>query len=411
MTTDIESLLDTKTKARFWWIISLLIGVILFIGGLGQKVDIAFALGGLVSVILLSFVIYKKGKLRLPKGFLIYNLFLIFFGLSLIWSLDWQKSLGYLVLYVSGGLFWVAFFNLKGESKNFIENIIIILGILFGIFTLGYKYLDFAPFGRTPFSLVYPAIANHHHIGDFWAIATVIVIHKVFVKKKYLYSLLFIPGSAFLVLSLSKSAYLALAVGAYFIFYYKGWIQNYKKVLVVFILLTTALFLFAGAQKTTLFSRPYFFQAIAGLVNYLFGVGYGNFERISSECFGCFNDRLMGFSTVTHNLVLEVLAGMGILGLSFVYWLYLVFKDLLEKTEENSLIITASFFTLFTNFFFDYTYFIPTMFWLFFILLGIAQNTEESNQMKGRKILLYIMSSFVVISSLLIGLGLITIKY
>lgn len=392
-------------KTKFWQLISILVGVILFIGGLGHGASYVLALGGVGSVVLLAFVAYKKTRIRFPKGFLIYGLFIVLFALSLFWSLNWQKSLGYLVLYVSGGVFWVAFFNLKGKSKNFIENIVLILGILFGIFALAYKYLNFAPFGRAPFSLVYPAIANHHHIGDIWAIVAVIVIHKVFIRKKYLYSLLFIPGAYFLVLSLSKSAYLALAMGEYFIFYYKGWVQKYKKIFVILLfIIVVALFLFAGVHKTTLFSRPYYFQAVAGLIKHPLGVGYGNFESISTECFGCFSDKLASFSSVTHNIVLEILAGMGILGLSFALWLYLVFKDLLEKTEENNLAITASFFAIFANFFFDFTYFIPTMFWLFFLFLGIAQKANE--QTKGEMFFIYAMGAFLIIASFLLSFGL-----
>ena len=390
-----------KTNTVIWKFASLLTGVVLFIGGLGHGASYVLALGGVGSVVLLAFVAYKKTKIIIPKGFLIYGLFIFLFALSLFWSLNWPSSLGHLVLYVSGGVFWVAFFNLKGKSKNAIENIVVILGILFGTFALAYKYLNFAPFGRAPFSLVYPAIANHHHIGDIWAIVTVIVIHKVFVRKKYLYFLLFIPGVFFLILSLSKSAYLALATGAYFIFYYKGWIQKYNKILAILLFIIVALFLFAGAQKTTLFSRPYFYQALAGLIKHPLGVGYGNFESVSTECFGCFDDKLLSFSSVTHNIILEVLVGMGILGLSFVYWLYLVSRDLLESLKENNLAVSASFFALLTNFFFDFTYFIPTMLWIFFIFLGLAQ--EKHEQTKGEIIIIYAMSAFLIVASFLLS--------
>ena len=360
---------------RLGTLLPFLIGAILFIGGLGYLPELTVVIGGILAIFLLLLALLRNKKLSFPKGFWVYGLFLLFFLASLLWSLDWWKTLSNLALFLSGGVFWVVFFNLKEKSTDSVENIVLVLGIIFGIFALAYKYLDFAPFGKIAYSLVFPATDNHHHIGDFWAITTVIVIHKVFVKKKYLYSLLFIPASAFLVLSLSKSAYLTLLVGTYFIFYFKGWIQKYQKVFAVFIFLAVFLFLFAGIQKSTLFSRPYFFQAATGVIKHPFGVGYGNFGTISSECFMCFNNKLASFSSLTHNIVLEVLAGMGILGLSFIFWLYQVSKDVLEKTKENNLLFTATFFALLANFFFDFTYVIPSMFWLWFIFLGIAQKS------------------------------------
>lgn len=349
----------------------------LFLAGLGYARNLVIALGGVVSVLFLIYSYASKKELSFPKGFLAYNLFLIFFLLSLVWSLDWQKSFLYLVLFVSGGIFWLAFYNLQNELKRSIENIVLVLGILFGILALSYKYFAFAPLGKAYFSLVFPATVNHHHIGDFWAIVLTLVIYKVFVQKRYLYSLFFIPGIYFLLISLSRAAYLSLGVGAFVIFSYQGWLAKYKKYMFLIFFLMAALFLFAGAQKPTLFSRPYFLQAAVGLLKYPLGVGVGNFGSLSTEAFAFFGNKLAAYSFVTHNIVLEVLVGMGILGLSFVYWLYLVFKDLLGKSKENNLVLVASFFTIFANFFFDFTYVIPTMFWLFFLFLGIAQKEES----------------------------------
>jgi len=167
------------SKQKFWKLKVFLISALLFIGGLGYERSFVIAIGGVVSVLLLAFVGLKKGKILLPKGFLVYSLFLLFFGASLFWSLNWQKSFGYLTLFASGGMFWVVFFNLKDEIGEGIGSAVLFSGILFGALVLAYKYFGLTPSGGAAFSLVFPATDNHHHIGDFWAIVLVFVIYFV----------------------------------------------------------------------------------------------------------------------------------------------------------------------------------------------------------------------------------------
>ena len=402
MVTKIKFLLDTKTKTFFWRLTPLLMGALLFFGGLGYERNLVIALGGVVSVLLLAFAGLKKEKILLPKGFLAYNVFLIFFALSLTWSLDWQKSFVYLTGYATGSLLWLSFFNLKRKTEAYLGKIILILGILFGSFTLAYELWEFAPFGRMGLTLVFPATFNHHHISDFWVVVLVFVIFKVLVKKKYIYSLFFIPGVYFLIISLSRAAYVSLAVGASLIFYYQGWLEKYKKYALPFFLFVVALFLFAGTQKTTLFSRIYFLQALVGIIKYPLGVGVGNFGSISAEFQ---SGSLVGFSFLTHNIVLEVLVGMGIFGLTFVFWLYQVLKSLIEELGSKAVLPASAFLALLTNFLLDSTYFIPTMFWLLFIFLGLAQKERERNE-KGM-VFVYITAFFLAIASFLISSGII----
>lgn len=65
-----------------------------------------FVAGGTVAIFLLGLAFLRKKEISFPKGFWIYGMFLLFFLLSLLWSLDWWKSLISPALYLSGGVFW-----------------------------------------------------------------------------------------------------------------------------------------------------------------------------------------------------------------------------------------------------------------------------------------------------------------
>lgn len=394
-----------KNKQWFWKLIVTLVVVLLFFGGVGYVRSLIVAVGGVISVLLLLFALLKKKNFEFPKGFSVYSLFLILFGVSLIWSLEWQKSFVYLTGFTTGGLLWVSFYNLKRKMRFYLDKVVLLLGLLFSFFALVHKFLGFSPFGKVGLTLVSPSTFNHHHIGDFWVLVLVFVIYSALIKKKYIYILFFIPGIYFLLISLSRAAYLSLGVGVFSLFYYKGLISKYKTYTALIIFSVFALFLFAGTQKTTLFSRPYYLQALIGLVKYPLGVGYGNFGFLSSECLGCFGDRFISYSFLTHNIVLEILVGMGILGTSFIYWFYRVSKSLLDTLNDKSILPASAFFALLTNFLFDVTYVIPTMLWLFFIFLGMAQIERERNK-KGM-ILIWVMALFLAMASLLISLGII----
>ena len=75
-----------------------------------------------------------------------------------------------------------------------------------------------------------------------------------------------------------------------------------------------------------------------------------------------------------HNIVLEVVVGVGVLGVFFVAWLIKVLLDIVRRGKS---LYSALFVALTVNFFFDTTYYIPTMIWLWFIFLGFSQKSAE----------------------------------
>jgi hypothetical protein len=208
-------------------------------------------------------------------------------------------------------------------------------------------------------SLILPLSSKvlHNHLGDLWAITLVAISYLVFMKKQKLYLLLIAIGFILIGLSLSRSAILSIVVGIGYIFHNSPPNKNYKHAFIVIGALCLLLFLYFGIYKTTLFSRPYFLEGFTSLVNTPLGIGVGNFDQVSSE------------SSLAHNILIEMVTGMGIFSVVFILWLGKVFKSFLKK--DTNILYEAIFIAIFVNFCFDTTYNIPSMVWLWFSTLAL----------------------------------------
>jgi hypothetical protein len=357
-------------KVNFRKFVAYTFFVLLVIGGYGIWIFEVAGIGLLSGLLLLLLVRVYKKTIKFPKGVFIYIIFLVILVTSTLWTVDLRPTLEYILLFSSGGLFWIVFYNLKGELRSEIEGVIILLGLTFGSAYLFHRYFQEVTFNT--WSLYLPATTVHSHIGDLWAAILIITLFRFFKERKKNYLSLSILGVYFLIASLSRSAYLALAIGMLYLASKKGWLSRYKKLTFTGAVLMLTMFIFGGLHKTIIFSRPYFIQAILGILKNPFGIGIGNFLTISQDSvyqvFG-----ITGLSVVTHNIILEVLLGIGVFGVVFVLWLYFVTKGVLGNKNTKSYVSQALFITLGVNFLFDYTYFIPTMLWLWFAALGLSQ--------------------------------------
>lgn len=354
--------------------------VVLLLGGLGYpKITAAYS-GLLLSLLVLTIAYFKNRRLILPKGILFYFLVLQCFFIGLLWSVNRDNSVLIFINYLTGGVFWIALYNLKKEVSDTFIYLIIILSTLYSIFYV-IRFFAGLPFARSFLgepNLVFPMadIIKHNHLGDLWAIAALITSYLVIFKKKYFY-LVFVPIELFfLATSFSRSSYLSLIFGVLYIIYYNGGkklLNNNKKLLYLVVTIGVLFFLMAARYKDVIFSRPYFFQAVEGIYNHPFGVGMGNFQRLSYESMQWVQDP-MKMSAFAHNIFLEVGSGIGVLSIFFLIWLFIVVKQIFLKTGEGkTILIKAIFLALSVNFLFDYTYCIPTMLWLWFMSIGLAQ--------------------------------------
>ncbi|OGM15244.1 hypothetical protein A2V56_04110 [Candidatus Woesebacteria bacterium RBG_19FT_COMBO_42_9] len=354
-------------------LILILFGTLLIFGGLGINALLAAQIGLVLGFLIILWVYLKNHKIEFPRGSLLYLIFLFFFAASVLWadqkSLIWQNFLLFLV----GGVFWLGFHNLGQKFKKIFFWLVIFLGAVFGMLFLAEQVLP----GNAlkPYTLYLPVgfQRNHNHLGDLWAL-TLIALTYLFVKERKWWNLpLGVLGIYFLGVSLSRSAYASLLVGLTYLFYQFGWLKKFKSIFLALLAITAGLFLYAGSLKSVLSSRPYFVQAIRGLSKYPFGVGVGNFSVISTDP-QIAGEGAKHFSSLTHNLILEITTGLGIFGFVFIAWLIFIVKDLLSsKRGGETGVFEAIFFALLANFMFDYTYVIPTMLWLWFTMLGLAQ--------------------------------------
>jgi len=278
-----------------------------------------------------------------------------------------------LLLFASGGLYWLFFYNLK-TNKKFLKIFgwsLIILGILFATTYLVSVLLN----QRLPwaFSLSAPYTDNHHHLGDYWVLPFLFLLTKIMKEKKPVYLLLILVGISILAFSLSRSSYVSLALGAFIVFH-REISPKIKSALKAVTIFSVAIFLLASLFKTTIYSRIYFLQGLAGIIQHPLGVGLGNFSTVSKELAITFSNQAI-FSSLAHNIFLEVLVGMGLLGILFLYWYYKVGTNVLRGVSAKAL-YRGIFFALSANFFFDTTYVIPTMLWLWFVALGLAQKSN-----------------------------------
>lgn len=352
----------------------ILTGLLLFLGGLGVEKFFIQVAGLFSAVYLLSAVFLQEGKIKLPEGLFAYLIFLVLLSFSFIWSTEKKVALEYLTLFLGGGFFWISFYNLGGKFKDGLIKAIIVLGLVFAF--LYVFYLATGSKWAFNWSLVVPATSYHHHLGDFWAIVLVVVFFLLIEKPTILHTFLVAAGLLILGDSQSRSSYVALMAGILYVFVNRKLKKKTRNIYYLFMALGLFLFVFTGFFKPTLYSRPYFVQGIVGFFRNPLGVGMGNFGEISADT----ANHIWGmnqYSTMTHNLVLEVLAGMGLLGLPFVYWLVASAGDVWKNRKKGDLVSQAAFVALSVNLFFDTTYYIPTMLWLWFILLGMSQARSD----------------------------------
>lgn len=380
-------------------------------GGLGVETVLVQNIGVLVGVLLIALIWLQKRIIHLPKFILPYSIFLI---LSLVHTLtvsvDVKKSLEVFSLFLAGGLLWIVIYNLRKEltpyssSANTVElaprmkrrseqtfralreylaaccevfyfdKLIIVLGLIFaGLYFYNNFFGD--PSIVRPWSLFldYSAYRNHNNIGDLWAVVLIVVISYLLKNPKNIFFwMTAFLGGYLLFISQSRSALVALTAGVLYLAKEKGWIGKYKTIFSLFITISIALFLIIGTQKTTLFTRQYYVQGLLGFIHNPQGVGVGNFDIISRNP----ENHILGlshFSSVAHNIVLEMVTGLGILGFVFVYWLVKVMAQIWDDKNKKNLVYKAVFIALFVNFFFHSTYFIPTMLWMWFAVLGLSQ--------------------------------------
>lgn len=303
---------------------------------------------------LIGFWLIRRRKIDLPKNFILY---LIFLAVLFIHTFIFKGRFSFALLFLSGGLCWLAIYNLRSLASKLFFPFLILLGfILSGIYIISLAR-GVCCFSYNSLFLPIALRILHNHLGDVWAIILVGLTYKMLYKFQWWHIPVALFGSTLMIQSLSRSAIVALATGVIYIYYKSERRDASKEIITVILFLASALFIFSSIFKTTLLSRPYITEGLSSLINSPLGIGIGNFRTISKE------------SSIAHNIMLEFVAGLGIFSAVFIAWLIRVFKSF--GARDSNILFKAIFIAIFVNFLFDTTYTIPAMIWFWFSSLAL----------------------------------------
>ncbi len=336
-------------------------GILIVVGSVGVLKSVCIPLSFTATMVFLGIKAIKGIPLKLPADFKTYILFLV---ILLTHKLLFGGEIIYFWMFLSGGLFWLCAYNLRATVKKYLTGFLVVLGLLMtGLFiyfrSRGLESLS-------PDNLFLPILPklSHNHIGDLWAIILIPAIYGIVRKFNAGLLALTAVGLGVIGLSLSRSAVISLGVGTIFLIdkmkeTMEFNLKQRKMLSGVLFGACFALFIYFGLFKPVLSSRPYFWEAITSLADKPLGIGMGNFANVSPE------------TNVVHNLVLEVVTGLGLFSAIFIYWLYQILIKIFDGTGSN-ILFKAIWLALFVNFFFDSTYIIPGMLWIWFVTLSLA---------------------------------------
>lgn len=354
-----------------------LIFIIFFLGGLGSFFSIEIA-GLIISGILFLTTLGLNKPFKIPKNAYLLIIFISLQFISLFWTKNILNSIEYIILFLASLGFWLFFYNSDDFYKKYLIRIIPVIGILFFLLFL------FTNLTKLPFitklipenccTLYSPYSENHNHLGDYWSIVILVLLNNLLNTNSLLRLVYLFTGFLILFISKSRSAVVGILIPLYFFLDKKITKEKKKYIDYLFIFLFLTLFI-VSLNKVTIFSRPYYIQAIISLLKNPIGIGMGNFRYITSEIPGFIFTS--SFAAKAHNIFFEVTSGLGVLSIPFfVFFIQSVRETIKNKKKQNS-IFSLILLSLSINFFFNVTYAIPTMLWLWFSTLGIIQKDQE----------------------------------
>lgn len=364
-------------------IILIILSILFFLGGLGDFFLIQ-VIGFIISGIFFIIILAEKEKFKYPFE-IIYLIFFIAFQLiSLIWTKNVYNSLSYIVLFISSLGFFIFFYNYPKDLNRYISFVIPLIGLGYlalYIFTVIFKMPLLAKLIPENCCTLYsPYTFEHNHIGDYWSIVLLVSFYNIVTKNKniifFIWLFLSIP---IIIISQSRSAIIAVAFSLFYAYKNTEIKPEFKNYIKIGLIVLSIIFLITSFGKVTLFSRPYYFQAIASIFKYPFGVGMGNFIKVST------NSILDSFflkknAAKAHNIIFEVITGLGVLSAPFILWFINTLRKINKKykTKPNLFALLSILITVI--FMFDMCYAIPTPLWLWFSFIGMSLNSSFENK-------------------------------
>jgi hypothetical protein len=360
----------------------IMLTALMLIGGLGLNLELGLLIAGIICTIGLLGLKLRGEAIRFPTGFMIFSGGILLLIISLGWSRNLESSLYWMFLMASAGLWWLLSFNLKPKLNWLTSGWLIWLGILFGLVEVvmalrGKEVVDSS-------SLIGYAsnFLNHRHIGDWWALVGIYGVNRMRQRITLGNVLLLAVAAVMVIWAVSRSAILTWMVGGGILMAGKVETVWAKRGRMILLLSLVGIFLWVSSSKSIMQSRPYFGQVMQGLGRHPLGVGMGNFKVISAEAVQK-DVGMANFALNAHSWPLEYLAGMGVLGLVFIWWFAEQGLMVVNNLRSEASLEKALWLALFVNLSVDTTYLVPTMIWLWFWLLG-RLSTEEKTKWRSK---------------------------
>lgn len=321
------------------------------------------------------YLIKNKVKLSIPKNFYWMFAFSLILFVYLPFMEDVTKPLYYALTFELSIFYWLLFYNLK-EGSKILKILIYSTAVIASLIYIA-SFINPKIIKISELYFLESQTGRHYQAGNLWAFTLVLVAAKLGKKMKLKLLSLAVTGLLFIIISQARSAYVALAAGVFSLYkhlIYKS--KEVKSVITIVLVMLSVLFISASINKSALFSRPYFKQSVESFTKYPFGIGMGNFTKISLKYFEETGDPGK-FSVYTHNIYLEALSGVGILSIPFLVFLILSVTGSLKRSGVWSSLYIA----MFISFMFDTSYTIPGLIWIWFMVYGASQRkTEDSHE-------------------------------
>lgn len=320
--------------------------------------------GSLNAILALSYALIKKGSIDTPHHFSLYSIFVL---IVIAHTYFFRGAYLFFWLFLSGGLYWLMIYNFRDLYAKRLTFILILLGLLM---SAAYVYSLISPITTPNLVSLFAAptdFLKHSNLGDLWAVILVGTAYLAIKSKTKLLIPIFVLGTYFLIISYSRTALVSFAVGFFYIISQQG-LRWKKTIISALIILLSALFLYMGLSKTTIFDRPYFMEAVQGLIKYPFGTGLGNFDKVST------------LTNYVHDLPLEIVSGMGIFSIIFIVWILGIIKRIFLNKKQINVEAAGMFLAIFISFLFDTTYTIPGMIWVWFAALALGNSSNLENR-------------------------------
>lgn len=349
--------------------VSMLLSVFWILFGI-QTHNLEWVLfGGLISIILFCVLMYRWRSKDATISSI--SLLLIFFTFFLVsrnfWISGPMENVRLLTIVVIGILYLIIGENLKNYPKllHSLLNSITITSFFLAILWLMAKVFSWGIDIFGPASMIVHAsnYQNHNHMGDFLILAIILLS----INRNKLALLLLIP----LYFSFSRSGVLGLLIGLGYLLHHQ-FFKIHKKHMFFIIALFVMLFAAISVNKITFDSRHFYIQSAKGLINHPLGVGYGNFGEISLQTFNPFL-QINSLSTYAHSIIFEWISGVGWFSILGLLWLGITAWNMGKVSKSHSIITFRSlWWAMLIPMLFDTVYVIPSYWWLWMLVTGLA---------------------------------------